>query len=547
MRKKRVLVLTEATYLNTGYASDGREIISGLIDSGKYEVAEFSIYGSSDDPRRSSIKWKNYPNLPSRSASEEEARIYNSSPANQFGAWRFNRVILDFKPDVVHDIRDPWMCMFVRHSPYRDLFSWIWKATVDAEPQNPEWVSGFGDAESFMTLTEWGADVVRSQSDQKNIGGFASIGAPSCFKQVPKYNHKISMGINPEWKIIGTVMRNQRRKLFPELFESFSKYLELSNDKNTYLYCHTSYPDNAGWDIPRLLLRNNISSRVLFTYNCQCGKMAIKPFSDAIQRCPACNQFTMKPSNVSIGASVENLARIYQIFDLYFQCANSEGFGAPLIEAAACGVPVMATDYSAMSETVRKCGGWPVKVKTKTLELETGCYRAQPDTDHAAEIMHSFFSLSQKEQESIGRKTRLLYEDHYTWSKMINNLIVEIDKVPYGKWNIPIRQINIPEQIPKFNNNKSFLDYLIDTFVPFSKMKNSYEHISLLRDLNFGFARPMMGSYFFSDQSYSDGLSKTMPFSHEDIIKIFKEKAEAFNAYEIARANYTNEHKESWF
>ena len=57
------------------------------------------------------------------------------------------------------------------------------------------------------------------------------------------------MGINPEWKVIGTVMRNQRRKLFPELFEAFGKYLKKTQDKNTYLYCHTSYPDN-GWDLP---------------------------------------------------------------------------------------------------------------------------------------------------------------------------------------------------------------------------------------------------------------------------------------------------------
>ena len=136
MRKKRVLVLTEATYLNTGYASDGREILHGLQKSGKYDIAEFSVYGSATDPRRQSIPWKNYPNLPADTDDEEAKKIYSSNPANQFGAWRFERVALDFKPDVVHDIRDPWMCSFVRQSPYRNLFSWIWKATVDAAPQN---------------------------------------------------------------------------------------------------------------------------------------------------------------------------------------------------------------------------------------------------------------------------------------------------------------------------------------------------------------------------------------------------------------------------
>ena len=33
------------------------------------------------------------------------------------------------------------------------------------------------------------------------------------------------MGLDPDCKIIGTVMRNQRRKLYPDLFEAFKKFL----------------------------------------------------------------------------------------------------------------------------------------------------------------------------------------------------------------------------------------------------------------------------------------------------------------------------------
>ena len=51
MRKKRVLFCSEATYLNTGYATYAREVLSRLHASGKYEIAEFASYGKDGDPR----------------------------------------------------------------------------------------------------------------------------------------------------------------------------------------------------------------------------------------------------------------------------------------------------------------------------------------------------------------------------------------------------------------------------------------------------------------------------------------------------------------
>jgi hypothetical protein len=44
-RKKKVLFISEAAYLNTGYAKYSKEVIPELNKSKKYEIAEFSIYG----------------------------------------------------------------------------------------------------------------------------------------------------------------------------------------------------------------------------------------------------------------------------------------------------------------------------------------------------------------------------------------------------------------------------------------------------------------------------------------------------------------------
>lgn len=546
---KRVLVGSEASYLNTGYASYGRELIKRLIATGKYEVAELSCYGAADDDRRKTIPWKNYPIAPSSSESDEVKRAYASNPANQFGAWRFERACLDFKPDCLIMQKDPWMDSWVKQSPFRPFFSWLWASTVDSAPQSPEWISQFSDADYFYTLSEWAEGVIKEQAgDSVNLIGSVTMCAADEFKPVPnKAAHRLSMGLDPDWKIIGTVMRNQRRKLFPDLFEAFAMYLSFTGDTKTYLYCHTSYPDN-GWDLPQLMMKYGISSRVLFSYACdQCGKLSISKFSDTVKQCKHCRTYSSKLSSVSNGATTEELAKIYNLFDIYIQHSNSEGMGIGQLEAAACGVPIMSTDYSAMESIVRKLSGYPIPVKVKVLELETGCYRAIPDIDEIVSHWKMFFGLSSEDRIKAGQAARSAYEANFNWDDVLNKWMLSLDASPKAKWDKPMRKITIPAEadIPKFNNNKAFLDWAISKFLPYSNLANSFEANCLLRDLNFQSFKPNPCGFFYSEHSYFDRTHFT-PFTKEHVLNMFKAKAEVFNFWESARVGGTGLRNEDW-
>ena len=417
MRKKRILFCSEATFLNTGYATYTREILNYLYSTGKYEIAEMASYGEINDPRARNIPWKFYGIVPNEHSSKEDKEQYQNHPTSQFGELAFESVCLDFRPDIVCDIRDFWMLDYQEGSPFRKFYKWCIMPTVDARPQARQWIATYQTADACLTYSEWAGEVLKEQSGNKiNYIGCSPPSAHPAYRPIhDKAELRKSMGVDPSYKIIGTVMRNQRRKLYPDLFEAFRIMLDSVEDSSKYmLYCHTSYPD-LGWDIPELLQQYQLSSKVLFTYICgQTRKPFVSLFRGAVTQSPFTGAYGSVLSNVKTGAEYEDLAKIMNLFDVYVQYANCEGFGLPQVEAAACGIPVMATNYSAMESVIKNLDGIPIEPKTLYKELETGCLRAVPDNDLAAKLFIEFFNKTDEERKVIGEKTRQLFLEHYT-------------------------------------------------------------------------------------------------------------------------------------
>jgi hypothetical protein len=159
MNKKRVLFVSESHHLASGFGTYAKEILTRLWDTGKYELAEFAGYG--DLEKCNNVPWRYYSNMPSN---DQEKQIYDSNPNNAFGLWRFNHVVLDFKPDIVLTYRDPWMDMWINESPLRKYFKWIWMPTVDSYPQKRKWLDVFEQCDGILAYSEYG---IRSLERQR--------------------------------------------------------------------------------------------------------------------------------------------------------------------------------------------------------------------------------------------------------------------------------------------------------------------------------------------------------------------------------------------
>lgn len=498
--KRKILAVSEKVWSKTGFSKYYKEILTRLYDSGKFEIADLSCYSSINDSGNYNIPWKFYCN--SISPNDPRHKQFMSDQTAVFGSWRFNEVLLDFKPDVVFSARDFWYDTFILTSPLRKYYHFAWAPTCDSEPVKPEWIEDIISADAIFAYNDWSLNVMKEQSNGKanTIRSVYPGVNPDIFSPVPnKEIQKKKMMFKPDIYLIGMVARNQKRKLFPDLFIAFEKFLNYCHDcgndelaKKTFLFLHTSFPDNQSWNIPLLLKERNISHKVLFSYICRdCKKWFPAFFSDARTVCPFCGALSCCLSNTEVGVSEEELADIYRCFDLYSHLHLAAGAEMPIIEAAACGVYCMASDNTAVCDIIRRLNGLPLKLAHTFRELETGAYRHYTDVDNVVKQWYDYLTSSDDNKKEKENKVRQGVLEFFTWNRTYKIWEDYLENCHLtglqGKWNSPPNIIR-PKINPDFEklSNKDFVKYLTTDILHKAEDLYKFKTLHLLSVLNYG-------------------------------------------------------------
>lgn len=485
-RKKRILMCSESHTIKSGFGRYSYEILSRLSKNPDYEIAEFASYLKDDQP--TNVPWKVYPNAPKDDS--EELKLYNNNAINQFGKWRFDKVVLHFKPDIVFDVRDYWMFSYQELSCLRPYYHWVVAPTIDSIPQKPEWLKTFENADLVLTHTRWASDYLKCLNRPINIGPCVSDSVnPEEFKPIQwtKNYHKTKFGIPRDAFIIGSVMRNQKRKLIAELFNSLRILIEKTKNNKIFLYLHTSYPENAGWNIPELLQEYGVYNNVLFTYYNPISKVIFPSLykGPRINCVLNPNQYAFFP-NVSNGVSNSQLCDIYNIFDIYVQYAICEGLGIPQLEAASCGIPLFAVNYSGMDELTSLLGGTKIKCLLSK-ELETGADRAVPDNNDLIDKIIDWLNKTTQEKQQISKNTRQLLLSNYSWDKTAEVWTKVFDGLePKNIWDKPLlTQPDLP--VPTIHNNRTFVYFIVNNLLKEPHLNRTHYIQSIIRSLDENF------------------------------------------------------------
>jgi len=543
MRKIKVLFVTEASYMPTGYSVYTKEVLSRLSKHPQLEVAELACFTTSKAEELKTVPWKVYANVP-EPENQNLNNVYNSNMSNKFGDFSFNSVLLDFEPDFVMDIRDWWMLEFEERSPFRDFFNWAIMPTVDAEPQNVTWIDTYSSADGVFAYSEFGRDTMKAQSKNINFIDVASPCASNNFYPIKdKKSLRNEFGLRDDVIIFGTVMRNQRRKLYPDLFKAFRLFLDQNPTlTNAYLYCHTAYPD-VGWDIPELIKDFGLGNKILMTYKCRkCGKISSMFFNDAVTFCNSCGIYGACPVGIQNRIDESELNKVYNLFDVYIQWANSEGWGMPQLEAAYAGLPVVSVYYSAMESLIDNIKGIGIPPLGFYKELETGCNRAVPDNLALAKTLTSLATDKTKRSyvaEKCYKNALKIYNWDYTAEKWAKYFISTPIKDPKTTWNSPPRFFNPANQLPSQLANASISDQVNWLFINVlgkPELINKSIWKRMCKDLMYrSTMTSMIPGYYYNDFSHPDLERKFEEFTLEKAFQMCLNMRSAMNEWENAR------------
>jgi uncharacterized protein YecA (UPF0149 family) len=181
---------------------------------------------------------------------------------------------------------------------------------------------------------------------------------------------------------------------------------------------------------------------------------------------------------------------IYNLFDLYVQYAICEGMGMPQIEAAACGVPIMSTNYSAMEDAIVNTGGYPIRVAKMFREIETMAYRAYPDNEDLADKLVKFFTMPEMIRKKKSFEAREMCIQRYSWKETAEAWANKCKAVELtglqGKWDAPPRHFDPAQGIPEGLTNAQYVDWAYKNITNDHHRATQIEASETIRMLNFG-------------------------------------------------------------
>jgi FkbM family methyltransferase len=237
-----------------------------------------------------------------------------------------------------------------------------------------------------VAMSKFGRDVLTE-------AGYSPLYVPhgidmTVFRPGDKAAARERAGIPADAFVVGMVANNNgkdgNRKAFAEQITAFAELRAKHSD--AFMFLHTDVDVPSGQDL-RTFLQNNL---------------------------PQGSYSYTDPLKYRRGLDASAVADVHRAADVLSNCSWGEGFGIPIIEAQACGTPVVVTDATAMPELVG--AGWKVRYERLWHESQYG-WASKPIISAIAD---AYFEAYEKARDETMRADAYAFAQDYDADRVVD-------------------------------------------------------------------------------------------------------------------------------
>jgi len=325
-------------------------------------------------------------------------------------------VIIDYyaewKADMLIVLKEPWLL----RETHRWAINFVPFAIIDHSPVSPLITSRLQTAFKILCPSRFAMRELRQAGVEPSRIYYMPHGVDtSKFKKLEdRAACRRLFGLKPDDYIIGIVAMNRSRKMIPQMMKGYKRFIENHRDlKNVHLFLWTNVYPTSGPTQPIMGVADVGVNLLSVMHNLG---IASGP-NDARWMDPNSFRKLMRLGGLKDydpNPEEPDMVKLYNSLDVLLFTTGGECVGLPLLEAQACGKPVVAAEYAGAPEHVG--AGLTVMPKDWVYLNTPGTKYALCSEDDIADALTKIYNADPRK---LARRARS-FAMRYDWSVIMS-------------------------------------------------------------------------------------------------------------------------------